>query len=253
MNLVTNASQAIGDRDGVIRVITRNGTQGGESPISGKVPARDYIVLEVSDSGCGMTSETQAKAFDPFFTTKHAGHGLGLAVVDGNVRSMGGSIHVTSEEGKGTRFQIVLPCAAGTIATNDARPDIQELTRPSKVTTVLVVEDESSLRKAVATMLRKTRFVVFETADGNSAIEFLRTNGSSIDAILLDMNIPGAASAEVVAEAAKIRPNIRVILTSAYSQETLTGAVCAPQVRSFIRKPFEIRDLVKTLENVLSS
>ena len=254
MNLVTNASEAIGDRAGVIRMITRNRTQMGEgSAISGKVPASDSIILEVSDSGCGMSPETQAKVFDPFFTTRPEGHGLGLAVVNGNVRSIGGSIHVTSEKGKGTTFQIILPCAAGTIATNDAAPDIEQLTRPSKDTTVLVVEDETSLRKAVTTMLQKMRFEVFETADGNSAIEFLRMNGSSIDAILLDMTIPGAASAEVVAEAVKVRPEIRVILTSAYSQETLTGAMCAPQVRSFIRKPFHIRDLVKALNSILSS
>jgi DNA-binding NtrC family response regulator len=119
--------------------------------------------------------------------------------------------------------------------------------------TLLIVEDEDSIRKAVAKMLRETGFEVFEAADGSSAIELLRANGGKIDVVLLDMTLPGASSPEIVAEALKARPDIRVILTSAYSQETIAGGMGAQQIRSFIRKPFQIQDLVKTLRNVLSS
>jgi PAS domain S-box-containing protein len=121
MNLVTNASDAIGDRDGVIRVTTRRVTLTSKlTAVSGTLPEGDYLSLEVSDTGCGMSRETQAKVFDPFFTTKFAGRGLGLAVVSGVVRSLGGTIHVTSEEGKGATFQVLLPCAK---STNDASGD----------------------------------------------------------------------------------------------------------------------------------
>ena len=115
------------------------------------------------------------------------------------------------------------------------------------------MEDEGHLRQAVVKMLRKTGFEVFEAADGSSAIDLLRADGGKIDVILLDMTIPGASSHEIVAEAANAKPNIRVILTSAYSQEMIAGAMSQPQIRSFIRKPFQFGDLLKTLRSSLSS
>jgi CheY-like chemotaxis protein len=252
MNLVTNASDALRNRDGVIRVTTTC-VQVGNS--SAGLATGDYLQLDVSDTGCGMTPETQAKAFDPFFTTKSApGHGLGLAVVYGIVRGLGGTVLLESELEKGTKFQVLLPCAetkAGT--TRDAMSGVGAMAGPSQRATLLVVEDEGSLREAVAKMLRNTGFEVFEAADGSSAIEVLRANGDKIDVMLLDMTIPGASSPEVVAEAAKTWPDIRVILTSAYSQEMITWAMSVPQIRSFIRKPFQLGDLVNTLRNILSS
>jgi two-component system cell cycle sensor histidine kinase/response regulator CckA len=252
MNLVTNASDALGDRDGVIRLSTRCVRVDQDSQL-GHLDEGNYTLLEVADTGCGMTPETQAKVFDPFFTTKFAGHGLGLAIVDGIVRGLRGMIRLSSEPGKGTTFQILLPCAesrAGggghTISGLD-----ENLESQFRHATVLIVEDEGPLRQAVTKMLRKTGFKVFEVADGSSAIDLLRANGGSIDLILLDMTIPGAPSSEVVAEAGKVRPDIRVVLTSAYSQEMIAGAMNAPQIRGFIRKPFQLGDLVKKLKNTL--
>ena len=202
-----------------------------------------------------MTPETQAKVFDPFFTTKFAGHGLGLAIVDGIVRGLRGMIRLNSEPGKGTTFQILLPCAV-----SRARDDGHTISglggsRENRFrhAIVLIVEDEGPLRQAVTNMLRNTGFEVFEVADGSSAIDLLRANGGNIDLILLDMTIPGAPSSEVVAEAAKVRPDIKVVLTSAYNQEMIATSMTAPQIHSFIRKPFQFEDLLKTLLNSLSS
>jgi PAS domain S-box-containing protein len=256
MNLITNASDAIGDRDGVIRVSTRRLTLKEESAAISfsTLPDGDYVELEVSDTGRGMSSQTQARVYDPFFTTKSAGRGLGLAVVQGIVRSLGGAIHFTSEPDRGTTFQVLLPCAETTAgASSHAMSGEGELAIPSQNGVLLVVEDEGHLRQAVVKMLRKTGFEVFEAADGTSAIDLLRANGGRIDAILLDITIPGASSHEIVAKAANVRPDIRVILTSAYSQEMVSGAMSAPQIRSFIRKPFQLGDLLKTLRSSLSS
>ena len=118
--------------------------------------------------------------------------------------------------------------------------------------TILIVEDEDLLRQPVVTILRKTGFIVFEAADGSSAIDLLRINGHHMDAILLDLTIPGASSTEVIAEAAKIRPDIKVILTSAYSREMIGEALNAPQIRGFIRKPYRLAEFVKTLQALLS-
>jgi PAS domain S-box-containing protein len=254
MNLVTNASDAIGNRDGVIRVTTRRTRpgQGSSGGISGELPDIDYVQLEVSDTGRGMTQEVLAKVFDPFFTTKFAGHGLGLAIVDGIVRSLQGKIHLESEPGKGTRFQILLPCSA--IAS------IPELLSPageaahiSEKATILLVEDEDGLRQAAAEVLRRSNFEVLEAANGSAAMDLLRAIGSQIDLILLDLTVPGPSSREVAAEYVKARSDGKVILTSAYSEETARKIVSVPQIRGFIRKPFQLGVLKKTLRNALSS
>jgi len=248
MNLITNASDAIGDRDGVIRVVTRRLTLGPDSAtVSESLSEGDYLVLEVSDTGCGMSRETQDRVFDPFFTTKAVGRGLGLAVVSGIVRGFGGAIRLTSELGKGTSFQVLLPCAQTTgEATFHSMSTIKELAGPSHAA-ILVVDDEDVLRQAIAKTLRMNGFDVFEAADGSLAIDLLRANASKIDAILLDMTIPGASSRDVLAEAANVRPDIRVVLTSAYAQEMFSGATNGPQICGFIRKPFQLADLLKTL------
>jgi two-component system cell cycle sensor histidine kinase/response regulator CckA len=254
MNLVTNASDAIGDRDGVIRVSTRrlNPAQKRYGEISDRATDADYLELEVSDTGCGISQEARSKVFDPFFTTKSAGHGLGLANVQGIVRSLGGSIHLTSEPGNGTTFRIWLPCAETTAgATAGATSVIEKLPAPSRYATILVVEDEDRLRQAVTKTLRKTGFEVLEAADGTSAVDLMRANRGKIDVILLDATIPGASSGEVVAEAAKAQPAIKVILTSAYSHEMLTPTVNTFEICGFIRKPFQLRDLVETLRGAV--
>jgi len=145
----------------------------------------------------------------------------------------------------------LLPCADVRAAeTHGPTSGDHELARLFEGKTALIVEDEAPLRIPVAAMLRKSGFEVFEAADGSSAINLLRANGSEIDVILLDMTIPGPSSREVVAEAAKVRPDINVILTSAYSREMIADAIDAPQIRDFIRKPYKFGDLLQTLRNV---
>jgi PAS domain S-box-containing protein len=256
MNLITNASDAIGDRDGVIRVSTRHVTLIGESAAisSRTLPDGHYVQLEVSDTGRGMSLETQANVFDPFFTTKSAGRGLGLAVVQGIVRSLGGAIRLTSELDKGTTFQMLLPCTETTAAGNGrVIPGVRAVAAPTRNCAVLVVEDEGNLRQPVVKILSKNGFEVFEAADGTSAIDLLRAHGTRIDTVLLDMTLPGPSTREIIAAAVNAKPDIRVILTSAYSREIIEASMSAPQIRSFIRKPFQFGDLLEVLRSSLSS
>jgi PAS domain S-box-containing protein len=254
MNLITNASDAIGGRDGVIRVITRhvNLTEAAATP-SRTLADGHYVQLEVSDTGCGMSPQMQAKVFDPFFTTKSAGRGLGLAVVQGIVRSLGGALDLISEPDKGTTFRILLRAEATAGSSNHAKTGDVKTAVPSPHGTIMVVEDEEYLRQAVVRMLQINGFEALAVGDGTAAIDVLRADGSRIDMILLDMTIPGISSREVVAEAANVGPNIKVILTSAYSQEAIGDALRHPQVLAFIRKPFQLRDLMKALRSSLSS
>jgi len=248
MNLVTNASDAIGETDGVIRLTTRHVTPGCAEVIAKGLTEGDYVKLEVSDTGCGMSHEIQTKVFDPFFSTRGAGHGLGLAVVQGVVNGLGGAICIVSEVGQGTTFQIWLPCAKMKAeSTASSLSHTGESPLASEEFIVLVVEDEDPLRHAVLRMLQRVGFAAIGAADGATAIELLRENRSKIGVLLLDMTIPGASSHEVAAEAARTQPNIRVILTSAYSEEALMTSMRASRIHGFIRKPYLLGDLVQAL------
>ncbi len=254
MNLVLNASDAIGDRDGIIRVSAERTAVGQEEAAAKTVRPGAYVQLEVSDTGCGMSSEIKARALEPFFTTKDSGRGLGLAVVHGIVKGLGGDIQITSEPGKGTTFQVLLPCgeAGADPAARRVSPD-EECVPPARDATVLIVEDEDELRRAQARLLRKCGFKTFEAASGSAAIALLRTRGGDIDLLLLDLTIPGSSSEEVVAEAAQARPAVKIVLTSAYGEETAKPIMRAPVVRGFIRKPCKVGELVQKLRSVLAS
>ena len=153
MNLVTNASEAIGEQDGVITFRTARATASLNSPPAGG----DCVQLEIWDTGCGMSLDDQARVFDPFFTTKSAGHGLGLSVVQGIVRGLGGTIHLESEPGHGTRFRILLPSDVqlGRSCPANLSPAAGGLNHSGMI---LVVEDEAPLRLAVTRFLRMKGF-----------------------------------------------------------------------------------------------
>jgi PAS domain S-box-containing protein len=254
LNLITNSSDALGDRDGVIRVITGCVTLNAESAAASfpTLADGDYVQLEVSDTGHGMSAETRGKVFDPFFSTKSAGRGLGLAVVQGIVRSLGGAIHLTSEPDNGTTIQILLPSAERGAHANGLEDNGGKVAIPPQRGTVLVVEDEDALRQPIVKMLRKAGFEVFEAADGPSAVARLHADGDKVDVMLLDLTFPGASHHEVLAEAAKAKPHIAVILTSAYSQERVAGDISPLPIRGFIRKPIQFEDLLKTVRSALS-
>jgi CheY-like chemotaxis protein len=256
MNLVVNASDAIiNNRDGVIRVATRCLTvdPGITSTLAQDVAEGDYVELEVSDTGSGISRENQVRMFDPFFTTKSAGRGLGLAVIHGIVRSLGGAIRVSSELGKGSSFHVLLPSAGTPPLASDGDEAAEEEVRPSSNGTVLVVEDEPALRLAVCRALGKTGFTVFEAEDGCKAMELLHARAEEIDLLFLDMTIPGISSHELLAEAVQMRPDIKVILTSAHTEEMVKETLSGPQVRGFVRKPFRLHAIEVAVRNALVS
>jgi CheY-like chemotaxis protein len=212
----------------------------------------DYLRLVVSDTGLGMSGETQAKMFEPFFTTKPMGRGIGLSVVQGLVRRLGGAIYVTSEPNQGATFEIVLPGSVElTGETNDPTSHNGETTCPSYKGAVLVVDDEDSLRQAVGKMLCRMGLNVLQAADGSTAANLLRAHSGEIGVMLLDMTLPGPSIDEIITVAAEARPDIKVIMTSAFSEEMVMAAATAPQIRGLLRKPFRFEDLLRTLRSSL--
>jgi len=251
MNLIMNASEAIGDREGVIRVTTGQVTVGPESSSASSqgMTDGDYMQLEVSDTGRGMTPKVQDRIFDMFFTTKASGvHGLGLAAVQAIVERLCGTIRVSSAPANGTTFQILLPYEKQMIeATPRATAPAGNETLPSRSKTILVIEDEPMFRRAISTMLRMKGFSVLEASDGSVALDAIRAQKEHIDAVLLDINLPGVASREVYNEITRLRPAITVIVTSAYSKE-MAATSLDTKVERFLRKPFSIHELIEMIE-----
>ena len=253
MNLVINASEAIGERDGVITIRTARAADGSHHPAS---TAQEFVQLEVSDTGCGMTLDAQARVFDPFFTTKSPGHGLGLAVVQGIVRSLDGSIQLDSAPGSGTSVRLFFlssgeiaaarqsaaPMSVGVLSPSAERASNEQL--------LLVVEDESSLRLASAAMLRRRGYAVLEAPDGNAAIDLIRQHKNAIALLLLDITLPGAPSREVYAEARRARPDMKVVVTSAYGQSAVDASFPGLEVDAFVRKPYQLANLVQLIRNL---
>ena len=253
MNLITNASEAIGDRDGVIRVTTSQVTVGGDSPLatSKRLAKGDYVQMEVSDTGRGMTPEVQARIFDPFFTTKGMGtHGLGLAAVRTIVDHLHGTIQLSSLPGTGTTVQIMLPGSEQNAATHSTIAGLGSETFSSRGATILVVEDEDLLRQGVAKMLRKNGLSVIEAGDGSAALDVIRAHSGDIDLLLLDITLPGASSREVYEQAKRLRPDLPVIVTSAKSKETAAASLAA-RIERFLRKPFSLGELVEMVREIL--
>jgi PAS domain S-box-containing protein len=231
MNLVINASQAIGERGGVIDVKTSHA-------------GNDCVRLEVSDTGCGMTEAEKAKIFDPFFTTKPRGHGLGLAVVQGIVHAHNGAIHVASAPGRGTTFDVRFRSAEPQpeIAPRLASANAEELAAVSG--TVLLVEDEEQLRLAIAKALQKRGFSVVSAADGRTALELFQADADDIAVVVLDLRLPGLSGQDVFRQIRSIKPHTKVILTSGYDA-TFANTLCGGGDASFLRKPYRISDLMR--------
>ncbi len=250
MNLVINASEAIGDRSGVIAVATgvaafdRAYLDG--TVLAPEIPAGAYVYLEISDNGGGMDAATQARIFDPFFTTKFAGRGLGLAAVLGIVRGHKGALRLYSEPGKGTTFKLLFPCAEG-----DAEPaDAVGGTRPAwrGEGTVLVVDDEESVRTTAEQLLRKLGFDVVLAADGREGVDIYETAPERFRLVLMDLTMPRLDGRKAFAEMKRLRPDLRVVLMSGFNEEETVTQFTGKGLAGFIQKPFSFETLAETLQ-----
>jgi PAS domain S-box-containing protein len=255
MNLITNASDALGNDSGVIGVATGvvdvDRDYLDHTFLDDDLSTGPYVFIEVSDNGCGMDPDTVGKIFDPFFTTKFTGRGLGLAAVLGIVRGHHGAIDIQSEPGRGTTVKVLLPAVEKTVS----RP-VQE-DRPAEEWkgggTILVVDDEETVRGLARLGLETFGFDVVTAADGVEAVEKFREHGPSIVAVLLDMTMPRMDGRETFRELRRIRPDVRVVLSSGYNEQEATSPFTGEGLAGFIQKPYLPRDLAKKIREAIES
>jgi len=254
MNLIINASEAIGERSGVITVSTSVGycdrTTLAQSYIDDHLPEGNYVRLEVTDNGCGMSPEVQARIFDPFFTTKFTGRGLGLSAVLGIVRGHQGALRCTSEVGKGTTFTVLFPATAMS-ARLTAQPGIIEDWHGSG--TVLVVDDENGVRALATAMLTKLGFTVVSASDGREALEIFRQDPARFTLVLLDLTMPHLGGPETFTEMCRISADVKVILSSGYDEETAISTFAGQGLAGFLHKPYSYEQLKTVIRTVLGS
>ena len=255
MNLVINAAEAIGEQEGTIRMVTRN-MQIDRAMLETMYLAQnlaegEYVMLEIADTGCGMSTETLARVFDPFFTTKFTGRGLGLAAVLGIVRGHNGAIRVESAPGEGTKFTLIFPVATHSLAPLDESSSLVSISSRNAERTVLVVDDEPSVRAIARAMLARWGFRVLDANDGVDGVNLFRDNAREIDLVLLDLTMPRLGGESAFREMQAIRPDVRVFMMSGFDQNNENQRLVGCGLAGFIQKPFTAQELMTKIGTVL--
>jgi PAS domain S-box-containing protein len=253
LNLITNASEALGDEKGVIKVVTDVINHHGEYRPNTYPPvgltAGTYAYLSVRDSGEGMDPETEPRVFEPFFTTKASGRGLGLSAVLGIVQAHAGAVSIETELGAGTTFQVLFPVLEG-VAEREAERSKDEPQWRGRGT-VLLVDDEEEVRSVAAKMLEKLGFRVVMASDGREGLETFRRCSDEIAAVLLDMTMPELSGTEVLRQLRGLGHETRVLLMSGYTEEGATSPLTDPGPIGFLHKPFTLAELREALQRLL--
>ncbi len=249
LNILVNACESM-ESGGTLLVRSHNvrKTQPWYGAWPEPVAAGDFIHIMISDTGCGMTEETRKRLFEPFYTTKFMGRGLGMAAAMGIIRNHDGSLSVESELGTGSTFHVHLPRGSMDIP----KRHLDTHTATPKSGTVLVVDDEETVRDVAARMLKRLGFNVIEAADGQTAIDIARTHPPDLSFVLLDMQMPNMGGAEVYSRLHSIDPDIRVLISSGYEESTVTdGIAMSDHLAGFVKKPYTIKGLEAAVEKAL--
>jgi two-component system, cell cycle sensor histidine kinase and response regulator CckA len=254
MNLITNASEAVGSDGGLIEIMT--GASEYTSAMLRRTSAQDalpggrYAFLKVSDNGCGMDEETQRRIFEPFFTTKFTGRGLGMAAVLGIIRGHQGAISIESEPGCGTNISVLFP-----VLNRDASPAPEDRTPKNNWLgrgTVLVVDDEAQIRTLLETLLVSKGFSVLTAEDGRQAMDVFRAHEMDIVCVILDLTMPRMGGLETFSELHHIRRDLPVILVSGYGEDSAPAVVSNMGFSGFLQKPIENNALLEKVRSVLA-
>ncbi len=251
LNLVINASDAIGDRSGVVAVSTGvmdcDRAYLAETWLDEKLPDGQYVFLEVADNGCGIDPLTIKRIFEPFFSTKFTGRGLGMAAVLGIVRGHKGAIKVYSEIGKGTTFKVLLPAGNRAAAIYD-QPESLPTFKGSGL--VLLVDDDETVLSVSASMLRELGFEVLVAKDGREAVQVYADKAQDISFVLTDLTMPHLDGEQAFREMRRINPSVKVILCSGYNEQEVSQKFVGKGLAGFLKKPYPLSALQEAVSQL---
>jgi PAS domain S-box-containing protein len=248
MNLLTNASDALGDRAGLIEVRARRVSDldaRWDNALGATIRPGDWVLIEVADTGTGMDEATRGRVFEPFFSTKERGHGLGLATCLGIVSAHGGAVLVESELGRGTCFSVLLPASPVETMADFVAP-AERMGRPCKV---LIIDDEALVRAQLRRTLELRGYTVVEAADGHSGL--LAAAEDRPDVVLLDMTMPDIDGAEVLLRLRAAGSRVPVIVSSGYLDVAIERRLPRGQFQGFLAKPYGASDLAAAIDAAL--
>ena len=253
MNLIVNASEAIGERSGVISIAVGlahceddylKGCFGAD-----RLQPGDYVYLEVADTGQGMDKSTLERIFDPFFSTKFTGRGLGLAAVLGIMRGHHGAIRVYSEPGRGTTFKLLFPASESSV--NARQTTAFKSAGYHASGKILLADDEETIRNLGRRMLQRAGFEVVLAADGREAIEKFTSDKDTISLVILDLTMPHADGEACYREMRRLKPGVKVILSSGYNEQDIVNRFAGKGLAGFIQKPYTTEELLDKIREAL--
>jgi CheY-like chemotaxis protein len=255
MNLIINASEAIGDQQGEIQVSLANTTVIAGQPdkdYNGKaIPPGGYILLQVTDNGCGMDEETKQRIFEPFYTTKFPGRGLGMSAVLGIIKSHSGAMQLFSQLGHGSTFKVYLPAPTSDTAVDEDQTASVPSTPWQGSGTVLLVEDEEQVRLIAKALLKNFGFTVLEAVNGKEALELYQKNAADITLVLTDMGMPVMDGYELFYELKKLKPELPIIISSGYGDAEVSSRIGSDNIAGLISKPYNHNQLREVLRGVV--
>lgn len=253
MNLIINASEAIGEKQGEIRVVASKCliTEGhSEKDYLGKIiPSGGYACLEVTDTGCGMSAETYNRLFEPFYTTKFTGRGLGMSAVLGIISAHGGALQLFSEPELGTTFKIFLPLPCNALESGTLHQKDSTIWKGTG--TVLLVEDEEQVLVLAKSMLKTLGFDVVVAVNGKEALDVYQSKASEITMVLTDIGMPVMNGYEMIHELKKLNPELPVVISSGFGEVDVTSQIARKEIAGLISKPFNFKQLQEVLKSVL--
>ena len=254
LNLCINARDAMAE-GGCLTIATANVTRSVGGLREDDLPAGQYVIVSVTDTGTGMTPEVAARAFDPFFTTKPLGQGtgLGLSMIYGFAKQSGGHVSIETAVGRGTTMLIYLPRYLGA-ADGDARPaDLTEAPRAESGQTVLVVDDQPTVRMLMAEVLQELGYTTIEAAEGATALQILQS-GARIDLLITDIGLPGGMNGRQLAESAReYRPSLEILFVTGYAEQAAIGKTHMARGMHVLTKPFSMEALASRVKTIITS
>lgn len=258
LNLVANASEAIGDKSGTVHLRVYSAHLASEalsSPyLDTDLPDGLYVVLEITDTGEGIAPEARPKLFDPFFTTKFMGRGLGLPAVLGIVRGHRGTVQVESESGRGATFRVMLPVSEARTAAEADPPDGPFLpTQAPAGAAILVADDDTEVRRVASEALELAGYQVIVARDGDEAVRLLREHIGEVAAVVLDDDMPRMGGEETVGAMLALRPNLPVILSSGYSEHRIANWRSGRPAVRCLQKPYTVTELLAAVADALGA